>query len=1028
MSFSDAFIARPIATTLLTLGIVLAGAMAFLELPVSPLPQIDFPTIQVSARLPGASPEIMATSVAAPLERQFGRIAGVAEMTSSSQLGATSIVLQFDLARDIDGAARDVQAAINAARASLPAALPSNPTYAKVNPADAPILILSLTSDVLGLPTLYDVASTILQQKLSQVDGVGQVVVGGGSLPAVRVELDPTSLAKYGIGLERVRASLAATNVQRPKGSLGDGAKSWQLAADDALPKAEQYRPLVVAYRSGNALHLGDVAEVVDSQEDLRNAALVNDKPAIAIIIFPQAGANVIATVERVRAALPQLREAIPEAVNLSVVLDRTPPIRSSLHDVERTLVIAAGLVILVVFAFLRSLRATLIPAVALSASLVGTFAAMYLFGYSLDNLSLMALTIATGFVVDDAIVVLENVSRYLERGMSAREAASRGAREIAFTVVSMSLSLVAVFLPILMMGGILGRLFREFGVTLALAILISLGLSLTTTPMLCAALLKPVDPRTYGGLARAAERVFNRAQHAYDVSLGWALSHARTMLAVTLLTVVSTIGLYLTVPKGFFPREDVGRLTGSIQADQSVSFQTLREKLVQVTDIVRGDPAVANVIAFAGGGTVRNTARMFIALKPLAERGLSGDAVIARLRPRLAGVAGAQTFLQEVQDLRVGGVASAAQYQFTLQGEDLPSLEALAPEVERRLRALPELTDVSSNLQIRALEAKVDIDRDTAARFGVSPALIDETLYDAFGQRQSSTIYTALNQYHVVMEVAPPFWQTPESLDQIYLPGPGGAQVPLSALTTVSLDPTALSVNHLGLSPGVTVSFNLAPGVALSDAVDRVQSSVAQLHLPATVRTSFLGTAQAFQQSLASEPLLILAALVAVYVVLGMLYESYLHPITILSTLPSAGMGAMAALLLTGTELNTVALIGIILLIGIVKKNGIMLVDFALDAKRRGTEGSRAAIREACRLRFRPIMMTTLAALLGALPLALGQGEGSEVRRPLGIAIVGGLVVSQLLTLYTTPIIYLYVDQLQVWMDRRRALEPQEV
>jgi len=1014
MSLSDRLIARPVATTLLTLGLVLSGAMAFLLLPVSPLPRIDFPTIQVSARLPGASPETMATSVATPLERQFGRIAGVTEMTSSSQLGTTAITLQFDLDRDINGAARDVQAAINAARAALPSTLTSNPTYAKVNPADAPILILALTSDTLGGPQLYDLASTILQQKLSQVDGVGQVLVGGGSLPAVRVELDPPSLAKYGVGLEEVRASLAATNVQVPKGQLGNAASSWVIAANDQLPRAEQYRPLIVSYRSGNALHLSDVATVTDSQEDLRNAGLMNGKPAIVLILFRQPGANVVATVDRVRAALPELRATMPAAADLSVVIDRTPPIRGSLHDVERTLIFAAGLVVLVVFAFLRSARATLIPAVAVSASLIGTFGAMYLIGYSLDNLSLMALTIATGFVVDDAIVVLENTSRHLEAGVPPREAASRGAREIAFTVVSMSVSLCAVFLPILLMGGILGRLFREFGVTLALAILISLVLSLTTTPMMCATLLAPADARPPGRLARAAERVFARAQHMYEVSLDWALAHARMMLALTLLTLASNVALYQVVPKGFFPQQDAGRLAGAIQADQNISFQAMREKLVQIVEIVRRDPAVADVIAFVGGGTARNSGRMFVALRPLAERSVSADQVIARLRPALANVAGAQAYLQAVQDLRIGGMASAAQYQFTLQGEDLPSLQSFASAVERRLRRLPELADVNSDLLTQGLEVRVAIDRATAARFGVSPQLIDDTLYDAFGQRQVATIYAPLNQYHVVMEVAPPFWQSPESLEQIYLAAPGGAQVPLSALTTAARGPTSLSVNHLGAAAGVTLSFNLAPGVALSDAVARVQSSVAELGLPAGIRTTFLGTAEAFQQSLASEPLLVLAALLAVYVVLGMLYEDYLHPLTILSTLPSAGMGALLALLASGTDLNVVSLIGIILLIGIVKKNGIMLVDFALDTERREGKGGTEAIRQACRLRFRPISMTTLAALFGALPLALGQGEGAELRRPLGVAIVGGLLVSQVLTLYTTPVIYLYIDRLR--------------
>ncbi|HEY3446698.1 MAG TPA: multidrug efflux RND transporter permease subunit [Myxococcales bacterium] len=1021
MSLSGVFIRRPVATTLLTAGLALAGAVAYGLLPVSQLPQVEFPTISVSAGLPGASPETMASSVAAPLERQFGRIAGVTEMTSTSQLGSTSVVLQFDLDRDIDGAARDVQAAINAARAFLPTALPNQPTYRKVNPSEAPILILALTSESVSTPQMYDLASTVLQQRLAQVDGVGQVIVGGSSLPAVRVELDPAALSARGVGLDQVRAMLAATNANRPKGDLSDETTARSLAANDQLRKAEDYRPLVVTFRNGAAVRLQDVGEVVDSQEDLRNAGLVNGKPAVMLIVFRQPGANVIATVDRVRDLLPELSSSVPGSVELSVVLDRTPPIRASLRDVERTLAVAAVLVVLVVFVFLRSLRATLIPAVAVPVSLIGTFAVMYLAGYSLDNLSLMALTIATGFVVDDAIVVLENVSRHLEAGMSPLRAALRGAKEISFTVVSMTLSLVAVFLPILLMGGMLGRLFREFAVVLATAILLSLVLSLTTTPMMCALLLKPVEERAHGRLYRASERAFAKLQSGYQASLGWALRHSGLMLALTLLALAANVALYVVVPKGFFPQQDTGRLGGAIQADQNISFQALRQKLVRIVDLIQADPAVDSVSAFVGGGGSRSGGRMFIALKPLAERKVSADQVIARLRGKLSQVPGAPTFLQAVQDLRVGGMASAAQYQFTLEGDDLAALNAFAPQVEQRLRGLPEIVDVNSDLQTKGLQSLVEIDRATAARLGITTAAIDDALYDAFGQRQVSTIYTALNQYHVVMEVAPRFWQSPESLGDLYLASSTGGRVPLAAVARDSPSATALSVNHRGQVAAVTLSFNLAPGASLGGAVAQVEQAAAEIGIPAGIRTRFSGTAQAFRESLATEPLLILAALLAVYVVLGILYESYVHPLTILSTLPSAGMGALLALLVAGAQLDVVSLIGIVLLIGIVKKNGIMMVDFALEAERAEGKASVEAIRQACLLRFRPIMMTTLAALFGALPLALGMGEGAEIRRPLGIAIVGGLLVSQLLTLYTTPVIYLYLDRLRLWGARLR-------
>jgi multidrug efflux pump len=973
----------------------------------------------------------MATSVAAPLERQFGRIAGLTEMTSASYRGATTIVLQFELSRNIDGAARDVQAAINAARSYLPTNLPSNPIYRKVNPADAPVLILALTSDTADRATMYDAASTILQQKLSQLDGVGTVFVGGGSLPAVRVELNPTTVHKYGIGLEDVRTMLGGTNVNRPKGQLADATTSREIRTNDQLFKAAEYRDLIVTYRNGAPIKLKDLGEVQDSVEDVRAEGLLNGQTAVMVVIFRSPGANIIDTVDRIRGLLPHLKASIPQNINLSVVVDRSPPIRSSLRDVEHTLIISGTLVILVVFAFLRSFRATVIPGVAIPVSLISTFGVMYLLGYSLDNLSLMALTVATGFVVDDAIVVIENITRFIEKGETPLRAAFLGAREIAFTVISMSASLVAVFIPLLLMGGMVGRLFREFSVTLSAAIVISLVVSLTTTPMMCAALLRPEKGRAHGFLYRASEQVFEFLRHTYERSLGWALRHSRLMLALTLLTLAANIVLFIYIPKGFFPEQDIGRLTGIIQAAQDISFQAMRQKLLQVVNVIKSDPEVIDVVGFTGGisggggGSTTNAARMFISLKPFEERRATARQVIARLRRKLAQLPGTPTFLQPVQDLRIGGMASAALYQFTLRGDNLQELNNWGPRVLQKLRTLPQLRDVNSDQQDKGLQATLTIDRDTAYRLGLTAQRIDDTLYDAFGQRQVAITYTPLNQYHVVMEVAPPYWQRPDTLRQIYVHSSRGSEVPLSAFTQYQLTNTPLSVNHLGQFPAVTTSFNLGRGVALGDAVTAIESATREMGLPASIQGSFMGTAEAFKASLANEPYLILAALLAVYIVLGILYESYVHPVTILSTLPSAGVGALIALLLTGTELSLIAVIGIILLIGIVKKNGIMMVDFALQVERQEGRSSSEAIYEACLLRFRPIMMTTMAALLGALPLALGHGVGSELRRPLGISIVGGLIFSQMMTLYTTPVIYLYLDRFRLWFNRLRRKAP---
>ncbi|MGO9008923.1 MAG: multidrug efflux RND transporter permease subunit [Bryobacteraceae bacterium] len=1024
MNICEPFIRRPIGTTLLLIAIALGGSVAFRLLPVAPLPQVDFPTVNVGAQLPGASPETMATSVATPLERQFSRIASVTEMTSSSGLGSSSITLQFDLNRNIDAAARDVQAAIAAARGYLPTNLPSNPNYRKVNPADAPILLVALTSKVLDKGAMYDAASTIMAQKLAQVQGVGQVFVGGSALPSVRVELNPHELSDYGIGLEQVRTILNGANTNTPKGHFSDGTRTWEVGATDQIFKAADYRPMVIAYHHGTAVRIRDVGEAIDSVEDLRNAGYMNGRPSVLLVIFRQPGVNIIDTVDRIRATLPQLKAAIPQSIDMNVVMDQTITIRASVHDVEITLMISVMLVILVVFFFLRDPRTTFIPSVAVPVSLVGTFGVMYLLGYSLDNLSLMALCISTGFVVDDAIVVIENITRYLEMGMAPFQAALKGAREIGFTVMTISISLVAVFLPLLMMGGVVGRLFREFSVTLSVAIGVSMVVSLTATPMMCAHMLK--QHADHGWLYHTSDRAFRSLINGYGRALQVVLRHRFITLCVLLATIALNVRLFIKVPKGFFPQQDNGRLSGQILADQDTSFQAMNKILLPMVNIVAADPAVDAVNGFTGGGRggSTNTGSMFISLKSLAQRKISADLVIARLRPKLARIPGASLYLQANQDIRVGGRNSAAQYQYTMRGDNLDDLLAYAPRMFQQLSKIPIIADVNSDQQNRGLQSMVTYDRATAARFGISPQLVDNTLYDAFGQRQVSTMYKPLNQYHVVMEVAPIYWQNPQILRDIYVHAPSGSQVPLSAFAQFAPATAALTVNHQGLFPAVTISFNLRPGVALGDAVDAIQATAQQVGLPPTIQTMFAGTAQAYMQSLGNQPILIGAALLSVYLVLGILYESYIHPVTILSTLPSAGVGALLALTITHTDLTVIAMIGIILLIGIVKKNAIMMIDFALAAERLEGKNSHDAIFEACMLRFRPIMMTTMAAMLGATPLAFGTGVGSELRRPLGITIIGGLLLSQALTLFTTPVVYLYFDRLQHWWNRVRRRE----
>ncbi len=1089
MNISAPFIARPVATTLLTLGIALAGAVAFFLLPVSPLPQVDFPTIMVQANLPGASPETVATSVATPLERHLGQIAGVTEMTSQSSVGSTRIVLQFDLSRNIDGAARDVQAAINAARADLPASLRSNPTYRKVNPADAPIMILSLTSDTLTLGQIYDSASNVLEQKLSQVAGIGQVTLGGSSLPAVRVELNPYALFHYGIGLEDVRAAIAATNANSPKGHIDVGDRRYQLYTNDQASQAAQYQSLIVAYRDGAPVRLSDVAEVENSVEDVHNRGIADGKPAVLVILFRQPGANIIDTVDGVKALLPQLNASMPSDIKVQVASDRTVTIRASLHDIEHTLMLSTVLVVLVVFLFLRSARATLIPSVAVPVSLLGTFGVMYLLGFSLDNLSLMALTVATGFVVDDAVVVLENVARHMENGMPRMQAALVGAREVGFTVLSMSLSLVAVFLPLLLMAGMVGRLFSEFAITLSIAILVSLVVSLTTTPLMCSRVLAQRAPTRHGRFYRASEWAFERLLEGYRSSLTWALGHAPLILLVFFATIVLNVYLFVVVPKGFFPQQDTGRLTARLHTDDTISFQALSDKLAQFMEILRKDPAVDSAVGFSGGG--RSGASVYLALKPKSERE-SLDRIMMRMRRELSHVPGAQLYLQPVQDIRVGGRQSNATYQYTLQGDNLDDLRSWTGKLVAALQGAPALVDVNSDLEAGGLEANLVVDRDTASRLGLSMSQINNTLYDAFGQRQVSVIYSTLNQYHVVMEVAPQYRQEPGVLDTMYVgtgagavsgtagtagvtssalsaPATGGqassatsstsagedvvrneranqlgntgrggistgsavstsrqTMIPLSAFSRYEIGTTPISVNHEGLFAASTISFNLAPGRSLGDASAEIERAADEIHMPESIQGGFAGTAELFQQALSNQPLLIGAALLTIYIVLGMLYESTIHPITILSTLPPAGIGAVLALLLFNTEFTLIALIGVFLLIGIVKKNAIMMIDFALAAEREQRLTPHDAILQACLLRFRPILMTTFAALFGALPLAVGTGEGAELRQPLGISIIGGLIVSQLLTLYTTPVIYLYLDRLRnrvlAWRARRHG------
>jgi multidrug efflux pump len=1027
MNVSKPFIHRPVATTLLTVAIAIAGAIAFKVLPVSPLPQVDFPTISVGASLPGASAEIMASSIATPLERQFGHIAGVTEMTSTSSLGTTAITIQFDLSRNIDGAARDVEAAINAARTYLPANLPSNPTYRKVNPADSPIMILGLTSDKYGPDQLYDEASTVIQQKLSQLQGVGQVSVGGGALPSVRVEVNPTKLYSMGMTMTDIQSVLRLQNSDLAKGQITDGDITADIVANDQISKAVDYKPIIIGYNNGAAVHLSDVADVIDSVQNLRVGGYLNGKRAVVLIVFRQPGANIIETVDRIRNELPSITASIPKGMDTTIVLDRTTTIRASVRDVERTLVFSIILVIFVVFVFLRNGRSTLIPAVAVPVSLIGTFAVMYLCGYSLDNLSLMALTIATGFVVDDAIVVMENITRHLEAGMEPFAAALKGAEEIGFTVLTISISLIAVFIPLLLMGGIVGRLFREFAITLSTAIMVSMVISLTTTPMMCAYLLRDEHSQNHGRLYMATERFFERILNIYRHSLHWVLDNSVLTLTILFLTIALNVVIVFKIPKGFFPQQDTGSLGGAAQGPQDASFASMNDSIRKIGAVVQKDSAVQNVIAFTGGGGATNTGNIFIALKPLEERKITAPEIINRLRPQLNKLVAASAFLQASQDLRIGGRNSAALYQYTIQSDNILDLSTWGPKLLTEMKKLPGLQDVNTDQQNGGLDILLNYDRVTAARLGQTSSSLDSEIYSSFGQSETSIIYTQLNQYYVVLEVDPKYSQSPEALKSVYYHPNGTSSVtatgnvPLAAVSTNQANTIPLAINHTSMFPSVTISFNLAPGVSLSDATLAIEQMKQRMGVPGTVRGFFAGTLLAYQQSLNSEPILVVTALLAVYIVLGILYESLIHPITIISTLPSASVGAMLALMLFKQDLNVISIIGIVLLIGIVKKNAIMMIDFALQAEREGGMSTKDAIFEACMLRFRPILMTTMAALFGALPLAFGTGTGSELRRPLGITIVGGLIMSQLLTLYTTPVVYLVLDEFRLWLLGRK-------